>query len=145
MQLTLEELLDKLSGHIPLFFTRHLTIIYLNVFVRHFNSLCTGVDLCSILRFVQRVQLLLILMFTRMATETRKRAHFRYVIKSKLFSTCGSITHSAWFCLMTYSRCRQLCHTPSICLTWPEIIAAKFHLPSCSAPKILPYFATHGI
>ena len=95
-------------------------------------------DLCSILRFIRQVQLLLILMFTRMATETRKRAHFKYVIKSKLFSTCGSITHSVSICLMTYSRCRQLCHTPLICLTWREIIAEKFHLPSCSSTKILP-------
>ena len=147
LQFTLEESLDKLSGHITLFLIRHLTIIYsdLNVFLKHFNSLCTGVDLCSILRFIQRVQLLLTLMCTRMAIETRMRSHFKYVIKNKLFSTCGSITHSASICLMTYSRCRQLRHTPSICLTWEEIIAVKFHLPSCSAPKILPYFATHVI
>ena len=67
-------------------------------------------------QIIQRVKLLLILRFTRMATETRKRAHFKYLIKrlSKLFSKCGSITHSASICLMTHFRCSQLCHTPSI-------------------------------
>ena len=110
---------DKLFGHITLLFIRRLTIIYfeLNVFLKHFNSLCTVVDLCSILRFVQ-LKLLLILMFARMATETRKRAHFKYVMKSRLFSTSGSMTHSASICLMPHFRCRQLCHTPSICLIW---------------------------
>ena len=53
------------------------------------NLLCTtGVDLCSILRFTQRVQLLPILMFTRTATEARKRALFKYVTKRELFSKC---------------------------------------------------------
>ena len=137
----LEESSDKLSEHITLFWIRHLIIIYfdINVFLKHFNSPCAGVDLCSIFRFIQRVQLLLILMFTRIATETSMRAHFKYVIKS----TCKFITHSASICLMTYSRCRQLCHTASICLTWRELIATKFNLPSCSAPKILLYFATY--
>ena len=147
MQLTLEESSDKLSGHVTLFLIKRLTIIYfdLNVFLKHFNSLCAGVwifvwssDLHS--------ELLLILMFTRMATETRKRAHFKYVIKSKLFSTCGSITDSASICLMAHFRCRQLCHTPSICLTWWEITARRtFHLPSRSPHKIVPYFATYCI
>ena len=105
----------------------------LNVVLKHVNLLCTGVDLCSILRFTQRVQLLPILMFTRTATETRKRALFKYVIKCKLFSKCEYITHSLSISLMTYFRCMQLCHTRSICLTWREIIAAKFHLPSCSS------------
>ena len=89
----------------------------LNVFLKHFNLLCTGVDLCSILRFTQRVQLLPILMFTRTATETRKRALFKYVIKSKLFSKCEYKTHSLSISLMTYFRHMQLCHTRSICLT----------------------------
>ena len=130
MQLTLEELSEKLSGHVTLFFMRRLTIIYfdLNVFLKHFNSLCTGVDLCLIRRFIRRVKLLLILMFTRMTTKTRKGAHFTYVIKSKLFSTCGSITHSASICLMIHFRFRQLCHTPSICLTRREIIAVNVSL-----------------
>ena len=110
------------------------------------NLLCTaGVDLCSILRFTQRVQLLPILMFTRTATEARKRAHFKYVTKCKLFSKCEYITLSLSISLMTYFRFMQLCHTRSICLTWREIIAATFHLPSCSSSKILPYFDTHGI
>ena len=46
--------------------------------------------------------LLLILVFTRMATKTRKRAHFKYVIKSKLMPIYGFITHSASVCLMTH-------------------------------------------
>ena len=103
------------------------------------------VDVCSILKFTQRVQLLPVLMFTRTATETRKRALFKYVIKSKLFSKCEYITHSLSISLMTYFRCMQLCHTRSICLTWREIIAAKFHLPSCPFSELLPYFHTHGI
>ena len=119
----------------------------LNVFLKHFNLLCTGVDLCSILRFTQQVQLLPILMFTRTATETRKRAlfEFKYVIKNNLFSKCEYITHSLSISLMTYFRRMQLCYTRSICLTWREIIAAKFHLPFCSFSKTLPYFDTHGI
>ena len=58
LQLTPEESLYKLSRHITLFLIRHLTIIYFdfNVFLKHFNSLSTGVDLCSIHRFIQRVQ-----------------------------------------------------------------------------------------
>ena len=103
MQLTLEESSDKLSGHVTLFLIRHL--------FKHFNLLCTGVDICSILRFIQWVKLLLMLIFTRMAVETRKRAHFKYVIQSKLFSIRSSITHLASVCLMTYPRCRQLCHS----------------------------------
>ena len=113
--------------------------------VKPFNLLCAVVDVCSILRFTQRVQLLPILMFTRTATETRKRTLFKYVINIKLFSKCEYITYSLSISLMTYFRCMQLCHTLSICLTWREIIAAKFHLPSCSFSKILPYFDTHGI
>ena len=98
------------------------------------NLLCTaGVDLCSILRFTQRVQLLPILMFTRTATEARKRAHFKYV--TKLLSKCEYKTLSLSISLMTYFRFMQLCHTRSICLTWREIIAATFHLPSCSSLK----------
>ena len=64
---------------VTLFLIRLLTIIDfdLKVFLKHFNLLCAGVDLCSILRFTQRVQLLPILMFTRTATETRKRALFK--------------------------------------------------------------------
>ena len=73
------------------------------------------------------------------------RALFKYVIKSKLFSKCEYITHSLSISLMTYFRSMQLCHTRSICLTWREIIAAKFHLPSCSFSNIFPYFDTHGI
>ena len=132
---------------VTLFLIRLLTIIDfdLNVFLKHVNLLCTGVDLCSILRFTQRVQLLPILMFTRTATETRKRALFKYVIKSKLFSKCEYITYSLSISLMTYFRCMQLCHTRSICLTWREIIAAKFHLHYCSSSKILPHSDTHGI
>ena len=102
-------------------------------------------DLCSILRFTQRVQLLPILMFTRTATEARKRALFKYVTKCKLFSKCEYITLSLSISLITYFRFVQLCHTRSICLTWREIIAATFHLTSCASSKILPYFDTHGI
>ena len=56
LQLTLKESSDKLSGQTTLFLIRHLTIIYfdLDIFLKHFNSLCTGVDLCSSLRFIQR-------------------------------------------------------------------------------------------
>ena len=104
MQLTLKEWYNKLSEHVTLFLIRRLTIIYfdLNVFLQQFNLLCTGVDLFLILRFIQRVKLFLILMLTRMATETRKRAHFKFVLKSKLFSKLGSITHSALICVMTH-------------------------------------------
>ena len=88
---------------VTLFLIRLLLMIDfdLNVFLKHFNLLCTGVDLCSILRFT-RVQLLPILMFTRTATETRKRALFKYVIKSKLFSKCEYITQPLSISLMTY-------------------------------------------
>ena len=114
-----ERMVQEVVWHVTLFLIRRLTIIYfdLNVFLQHFNLLCTGVDLCLILIFIPRVKLLLILMFTRMATETRKRAHFKYAIQSKSFSKCGSITHSAPICLMPHFRCRQMFHTPSICLT----------------------------
>ena len=84
----------------------------LNVFLKHFTYVQVWI-------FVQSSdsysELLPILMFTRMATEIKKRAHFKYVIKSKLFSTYGFITHSASFCLMTYLRCRQhlLSRSPS--------------------------------
>ena len=127
---------------VTLFLIRLLTIIDfdLNVFLKHFNLLCIGVDLCSILRFTQRVQLLLILMFTRTASEIRKRTLFKYVIKSKLFSKCEYISHSLSISLMTYFRYMQLCHTGPIFLTWREIIAAKFHLSSCSFSKIRPRF-----
>ena len=82
------------------------------------NLLCTAVvDLCSILRFT-RVQLLPILMFTRTATEARKRALFKYVTKCKLFSKCEYITLSLSTSLMTHFRFMQFCHTRSICLTW---------------------------
>ena len=47
-------------------------------------------------------------------------------MKGKLFSTCGPITHSASICLMTHFRCRQLWHTPSICLTWPRDMARTY-------------------
>ena len=134
MQLTLEELSDKLSGHAALFFIRRLTIVYFdsNVFLNHFNSLCTGVDLCFILRFIQRVKLSLIV--ARMATEIRKRAHFKYVIKSKLFSTYGSITHSASVCLMTYFRRRQRFPCPpALLLTFFHFISPLmvFKIPVC--------------
>ena len=107
------------SRRVTLFFIRLLTIIDfdLNVFLKHVNLLCTGVDFCSIIRFTQRVQLLPILMFTRTATETRKRALFKHVIKSRLFSKSEYITHSLSISLMTYFRHMQLCHTCSICLT----------------------------
>ena len=74
---------------------------------------------------IRTASYVIILMFKRMATETRKRAHFKFVIKSKLFSTGGSRTHSASICLMTHFRCRQLCHIPSICVTQEEIIVVN--------------------
>ena len=132
-QLTLEESSDKLSGHVTLFLIRRFTIIYfdLNVFLKHFNSLCTGVDLCSILRFIQRVKVLLIFMFTRMATKTRLTANCKYVIISKLFSIYGSTTHSASVCLMTYFRCRQ-------CFACPPVLLLKFfHISPPMVFKIL--------
>ena len=116
-----------------LFFTKLLAKFELPARISNkmcLNLLCTaGVDLCSILRFTQRVQLLPILMFTRTATEARKRALFKYVTKCKLFSkcTCEYITLSLSISLMTHFRFMQLCHTRSICLTWREIIAATFH------------------
>ena len=124
MQLTLEESSYKLSGHLTLFFIRRLKIIYfdLNVFLKRFNSLCTIVDLCSILRFIQRAKLLLILMFMRMATKTRKRTHFNNAIKIKLFSIYGSITHSASVCRKTYFRCRQRFACP------PAFLLKFFHI-----------------
>ena len=140
MQLTLKEWYNKLSGHVTLFLTRHLTIIYfdLNIFLQHFSLLCTGVDLCLILRFLQRVKILLILMFTKMATRTRKRAHFKYVIKSKLFFTRETITRSVSICLMTYSRCRQLCHTPSICHDMTRNYSGKCF--TCPPGLLLKFF-----
>ena len=75
----------------------------------------------------------------------QKESTFQICNKEQFIFHMWIYTHSASICLMTYSRCRQLCHTPSICLTWREVIAAKFRLPFCCPPKILPYFATHGI
>ena len=111
------------------------------------NLLSTaGVDLCSILRFTQRVQLLPInFNVYENGNRSQKRALFKYVTKCKLFSKCECITLSLSISLMTYFRFMQLCHTRSICLTWREIIAATFHLPSCSSSKMLPYFDTRGI
>ena len=106
---------------------------------KHFNSLCTGVDLYLILKFIQRIKLLLILMFTKMTTETRKST-IQYVIRSKLFSACGcrSITHSASICLMTHFRCRQLCHTPSI-----QVIPGNEQITSLPIRK-LPEVSSNG-
>ena len=64
-------------------------------------------------------QLLLVLMFTNMVTESKKSVHFKYVISACCFSTCGSVTYSASICL---SQCRHLCLTPSICLPWRIIV-----------------------
>ena len=54
MQLTLENSSDKLSGHITLFFIRCLMVIFfdLNVFLKHFNSLCTLPPPQALLRYV---------------------------------------------------------------------------------------------
>ena len=133
MQLILDELSNKLSGHITLFFIRSLTIIYFNLngFLKHFNVLYTSVDLCSIFSFIQRVKLLLILMFMRMANKTRKRAHFEYVVKSKLFSIYGSITHSASVRLMTYFRFKgHYACPPALLLTDSSIFRHLWYLKS---------------
>ena len=115
MQLTLTGLSDELSENITLFWIKCLQLsIFIQTWVTIFDP---SSDSSS--------QLLLVLMFTNMVTESKKSVHFKYVISACCFSTFGSITGSASICL---SQSRHLCLTPSICLPYHSIIVVNVSL-----------------